>query len=94
MKGLNGASMKCEPHLEGEFDSKATKCEIIEALQGVEQLLLSKEWNLKLGSKVVQLLQVVSMELESSKLQIECAQKEKQKLLGQTWRMHMLMEFV
>jgi len=56
--------------------------------------LLSKEWNLKLGSKVVQLLQVVSMELESSKLQIECAQKEKQKLLGQTWRMHMLMEFV
>ncbi len=29
MKGLSGGSMKCEPHLEGEFDSKAIKCEII-----------------------------------------------------------------
>jgi hypothetical protein len=77
MKGLNGALVKCEPQLEGEFDSKATKYEIVETLQGVEQLLLNKEWNLKLGFEVAQLLQVVSMELEASKLQVECAQKEK-----------------
>jgi hypothetical protein len=69
MKGLNGALVKCEPQLEGEFDSKVTKYEIVETLQGVEQLLLNKEWNLKLGFEVAQLLQAASMELEASKLQ-------------------------
>ncbi len=68
MKGLNGALVKHEPQLEGESNSKATKSKIVEALQGVEQLLLNKEWNLKLGFEVVQLLQVASMELEASKL--------------------------
>jgi hypothetical protein len=41
--------VKCEPQLEGESDSKTTKYEIVETLQGVEQLLPNKEWNLKLG---------------------------------------------
>jgi hypothetical protein len=77
MKGLSGALVKCEPQLEGESDSKTTKYEIVETLQGVEQLSPNKEWNLKLGFEVAQFLQVASMELEAFKLQVECAQKKK-----------------
>ncbi len=72
-KGLNCVLLKCEPQLEREFDSKTTKYEIVETLEGVEQLLLNKEWNLKLAFEVAQLLQMASMELEASKLQVECA---------------------
>ncbi len=76
-------SLKCEAriptwrlaHIEGHQVEHCKKSQLV-----VERPQLSKEWNQKLVVEVGQLLQLASMELKASKLQVHHALKEKQKL--------------
>ncbi len=49
----------------------------------VEKTPISKDWNVKFGVEVHQMLQLASMELEASKIQVDHVVKEKQRFLDQ-----------
>jgi hypothetical protein len=91
LKLVKASSVKHKSQLEGYHASKVTKSKIAETSQLIAD---SKEWNKKLVVEVGQLLQLASMEPKASKLQVDCALKEKQKLFDQLRTMQLCMEFV
>ncbi len=91
LKLVKASSVKCESQLEGQHALKVTKSKIVETSQLVAN---SKEWNQKLVVEVGQLLQLASMKSKTSKLQVDRALKEKQKLFNQLKTMQLCMEFM
>jgi hypothetical protein len=93
-KGVKSIQVKRNSHLEGDFIVKVSNFEIIEMSNVAKKTPISKNWNVKLGGKVHQMLQLASMELEASKIQVDHVVKEKQCLLNQCCTIWMLLELV
>lgn len=53
---------------------KVSKSKIVEMLHATKKTPISKNWNVKLGGEVHQMLQLASMELEASKLELDVLQ--------------------
>ncbi len=75
--------MKHNSHFKGDFAKKISKSEIIKLSYVVEKIPISKDWNVKFGVDVHQMLQLASMELKASKIQVDHVVKEKQRFLDQ-----------
>jgi len=92
LKGVKSMQVKCNSHLKGDFAVKVSKSKIVEMSHVAEKAPISNDWNVKFGIEVHQMLQLASMELKTSKIQVDHVVKEKQRLLDQHYTAWMLLE--
>jgi hypothetical protein len=62
----------------GDFAMTISKSKIVKTSCVVKKTPISKDWNVKFGVEVHQMLQVASMEVKASKIQVDHGVKEKQ----------------